>query len=134
MRDKNKNRDQLPFELLRECSSSSTRGRGIGQFSQRRAERDQPPSSRQAPPHDEEGTRIGQFWGRVKGVASKGKGAISAKYESSKVAFGKRSGKEEDDVVELLATGGGSGSNGRGRGHRARGALREPPKDLFQEI
>ena len=64
---------------------------------------------------------------------------MASKYQSSKVAFARRTGKE-DDVVELLATGSGSsGSNGStssvgsGRGLRSLGQ-REPPKDLFQDV
>ena len=134
---KKSNREQLPFELLREASVTSGR-RGIDRFAQRRAERESG-SSRQTPLHEEEDSRVGRFVGRVKGLASKGKDAISSKYQSSKVAFAKRRGK--DDVVELLATGkagssgGGTADGGSGSGHGYRGAAtREPPKDIFNDI
>lgn len=152
---KKSKRDQLPFELLRESSNSR---RGIEQFSMRRAERDPNPSSRQIPLIEDEGSHLGRFVGRVKGLATKGKGAISSKYQSSKLALGRRK-KDEDDVVELLATGGSSSSdsstqrpttsittrptsNGAvgasstsGSGHAYRGAgSRDPPKDIFDDI
>ena len=130
------NREQLPFELLREASVASGR-RGIDRFAQRRAEREGS-SNRQTPLHEEDESRVGRFVGRVKGLASKGKDAISSKYQSSKMAFSKRRGK--DDVVELLAAGktGSSSSSadgGSGSGQAYRGAAaREPPKDIFDDI
>ena len=130
---KKSNREQLPFELLREASVSGGR-RGIDRFAQRLAERDRS-STRQTPLHEEEQSRVGRFVGRVKGLASKGKDAISSKYQSSKVAFSKRRGK--DDVVELLAAGKSSSSSdgGSGGGQSYRGAsAREPPKDIFNDI
>lgn len=153
---KRTNRDQLPFELLRESSNSR---RGIDQFALRRAERDPTGSSRrQTPLHDEDESRLGRFVGRVKGFATKGKDAISSKYQSSKMALARK--KKDDDVIELLATGHGGGSsssssnsnptpsittrpssNGAtgtsssGSGHPYRGAgPRDPPKDIFDDI
>lgn len=144
---KKSNRDQLPFELLRESSNSR---RGIEQFALRRAERDPNPSRRQTPLIEDEQSHIGRFVGRVKGLAAKGKGAVSSKYQSSKLALGRK--KKEGDVVELLATrSSGSDSNSRiatrpsngalgtasggGSGHAYRGAgSRDTPKDIFDDI
>jgi hypothetical protein len=147
------NRDQLPFELLRESSQSR---RGIDQFALRRAERDPNPPRRQVPLIEDEGSRVGRFVGRVKGLATKGKDAVSSKYQSSKMAFGRK--KKEDDVVELLAAGSSGSdsstqrsvtgistrpsSNGAtgttstgGSGGTYRGtASRDPPKDIFDDI
>ena len=99
--------------------------------------------------HEEDQTRMGKFVGKVKGYASKGKDAISAKYHSSKAAFGRR---KEDDVVELLASGSSSSGSGstsvstrpngagmsRGGMGTSRGGMglgsREPPKDIFNDI
>lgn len=139
-RGKRKNRDQLPFELLRESAAA---GRGIDNFALRRAERDT--ASRQTPLHEEDRTRMSKFVGRVKGYAVKSKNVVSSKYQASKVAFNKRRGKEEEDVVELLATGSSSSSSGTvvsvvtrpngasGSGHGHRGP-RDPPKDIFEDI
>ncbi len=133
------NREQLPFELLREASVSSGR-RGIDRFAQRRVGRESS-SSRQTQLHEEDETRVGRFVGRVKGLASKGKGAISSKYQSSKEAFAKRRGK--DDAIELLAAGKsssssavgamGEGASGSGQAYRGT-STREPPKDIFDDI
>lgn len=140
---KRHDREQLPFELLRESAMSGKSRRGIDQFSQRRAERDSTSlSRRQTMLHEEDQTRMGRFMGKVKGYASKSKDVISAKYLSSKVAFGR--GKEED-VVELLASGSSSSGSGptsvstrpNGAGmSRGGGGLgpREPPKDIFDDI
>lgn len=135
---KKSNREQLPFELLREASVASGR-HGIDRFAQRRAERENS-SARQTPLHEEDESRMGRFFGRVKGLASKGKDAISSKYQSSKVAFAKRRGK--DDVVELLAAGKTSssgamgateGASGSGQTYRGASA-RVPPKHIFDDI
>lgn len=147
---KRQNRDQLPFELLRESASANGRGRGIDSFSQRRAERES--ARRQTPLHEEEDpSRMAKFVGRVKGLASGGKTALASKYQSAKVAFGRRA-DNDDDVVELLSVGGGTGGSsssssaassisgtitrpngagGSGLGHRQ---PREPPKDIFEGI
>lgn len=131
LRDKNKNRDQLLFEMLREYSTGS-RGRGIGQFAQRRAERDRL-SSQQTSLQEEEAaaSRLRQFWGRVKKATSKE--SLSAKYHKTKAVFSKGSDKE-DDAVELLASRSTGGGGAGGRGIRSTTSTREPPKDIFQNI
>jgi len=106
---KNKNnRDQIPFELLRESSLPGNR-RGIDQFAARRAERDTSSSRDQTPLYEEDST-LQKVMGQMKRFASKGKGAISSKYHSSKVAFSRKN--KNDDVVELLPPGASSSRGG----------------------
>ena len=121
----------------------------------RRVERDPNPPHRQTPLIEDD-SRMGRFVGKVKGLAAKGKGAVSSKYQSSKKVFGRK--KKQDDVVELLAAGssssdssaqrpvtsittrpasnGATGSSlGGGSSKPYRGsASREPPKDIFDDI
>ena len=152
---KGKNRDQLPFELLRESAAASS-GRGVDRFSHRRTERGGSLPRNQAPLHEEDESRISRFFSSVKNYAVQGKNAISSKYQSAKVAYSSR--KNEDDVVELLPTSRSgtsppsSGSESKANGSRfsqsgtgtswkdstgfrgGASASREPPKGIFDDI
>ncbi len=138
---KKRNRDQVPFELLRESAAAGGGNRrGIDQFASRRAERGGS-SSRDQTPLSEGESGLQKLLGRVKTYASKGKGAVTSKYQASKVAFSRRS-KEKDDVVELLPPRASSSSSfSRSNGNssdsgfgRTRKAPSEPPKSLFDDI
>ena len=132
---KSRNRDQVPFELLRESSTAPGSRRGIDQFAPRRSERSGSSSRDQTPLHEGDSS-LKKLLGQVKTYASKGKGAVSSKYQASKVAFARRS-KSKGDAVELLPPGVSSsdpGSNGESNFGRPRRTPIEPPKSLFDDI
>ena len=104
-------RSQVPSEMLRE-HRPALYTRSLAEKAARR------------PPEIEDDSRWGRFVSRAKGVASKGKAAISAKYVSGR-------SKGQDDIVELLPT---TNHDEPRRSSALNSARCEPPKRLFDDV
>ena len=111
-------RDQLPFELLKESKLNSI-------YANARRSRPHGGKPAQTPPEDQ--SIFERFMTKAKGVASKSKVTMSARYHSAR-------GKRDEDSLELLQD---SGSEERfvPSSSRVRSTnLREPPRDIFDGV
>lgn len=112
-------RDQLPFELLKESKLNSIYANA------RKSRPHHGGKPAQTPPEDQ--SIFERFMTKAKGVASKSKVTMSARYHSAR-------GKRDEDSLELLQD---SGSEERfvPSSSRVRSTnLREPPRDIFDGV
>lgn len=110
-------RDQLPLELLKESKLNSIYANA------RRSRPHGKPA--QTPPEDQ--SIFERFMTKAKGVASKSKASMSARYHSAR-------GKEDEDVLELLQDSGSEDRVGRSGSGVKMTSFTEPPRDIFEGV
>ena len=113
-------RDQLPFELLKESKLNSIYANA------RRSRPHHGGKPAQTPAEDQ--SIFERFVTKAKGVASKSKVTMSARYHSAR-------GKRDEDSLELLQQDSGSEETFGSSSSRVRLTnLREPPRDIFEGV
>ena len=112
-------RDQLPFELLKESKLNSIYAN---------ARRNRPHVGKPAQTPSEDRSLFERFLTKAKGVASKSKVTMSARYHSAR-------GKRDEDALELLQQDSGSEERFGPSSSGVRStSLREPPRDIFEGV
>ena len=111
-------RDQLPFELLKESKLNSIYAN---------ARRNRPHVGKPAQTPSEDQSLFERFMTKAKGVTSKSKVTMSARYHSAR-------GKRDEDALELLQDSGSEERFGPSSSGVRLTSLREPPRDIFEGV